>query len=87
MSKAFLDPKNTLHTCTAESCDGCEISGKLVCHFNIKQLFWFILMAIPVFLYSVFFIYQFNPFLLIPWIIFILSYFGFIEIRVLGRKP
>ncbi len=83
MSKAFLDPNKTLHTCTAESCEGCEISEKLVCHFNIKQLFWFILMAIPVFFCSGFFIYQFSPFLLIPWIIFILSYFGFIEIRVI----
>lgn len=83
ISKIFLDPDKTLYTCGAENCKGCEISERLVCHFNIKQLILFMLMAVPVLFVTGFFIYQFNPFLLIPWIIFNILFFGFIEIRVM----
>jgi len=83
MSKMFLDPHKPIHTCTAENCDGCGVSEELVCHFNIGQLLIFLSMAFPVFLLAGFLIYQFNPYLLIPWILFILFYFGLIEIRVL----
>ena len=79
----FLDKSKPLYTCKAENCDGCDVSEKLACHFNIRQLLIFLLMAIPVFLLAGYFIYQLNPFLLIPWILFIISYFGFIEIRVM----
>jgi len=83
MSKMFLDPEKPLHTCIAQKCDGCRVSEKLVCHFNFRQLLIFLLMALPVFLLAGFLIYQFNSFILIPWILFILSFFGFIEIRVM----
>jgi hypothetical protein len=83
MSALFLDSKKPLHTCTADNCDGCSVTGKLVCHFNSRQLFLFLLMALPVFLLAGFIIHQFNPFLLVPWILFIVLYFGLIEIRVM----
>ncbi len=43
----------------------------------------FLVMAAPVFLLGGYFIYQLERWLLIPWVLFIVSYFGFIEIRVM----
>jgi len=83
MSKMFLDPDKSLHTCNAENCNDCELSDKLVCHFNIKQLLGFLLIAFPSFIIAGIIIFKFNPFLLIPWIVLILSYFGFVEIKVM----
>ncbi|MCJ7738791.1 MAG: hypothetical protein MUQ10_16005, partial [Anaerolineae bacterium] len=64
-------------------CDGCGVPEELVCHFNIRQLLIFLSMAIPVFLLGGFLVYQFDPYLLIAWILCIVSYFGLIEIRVM----
>jgi len=83
MSKMFLESDKPLYTCNAENCYGCELSDKLVCHFNIKQLFGFLLIVVPSFIIAGIIITKFNPFLLFPWIVFILSYFGFVEIRVM----
>jgi hypothetical protein len=83
MIEMFLSPAKTLHTCKADTCEGCEVSHKLTCHFNAKQLVVFLALAFPLFIAAGYFIYRFNPFLLIPWIIFVLSYFGLIEIRVM----
>ena len=46
MLEMFLDTDKPLHTCKAENCDGCEVSDKLVCHFGIRQLIIFLLMAV-----------------------------------------
>ena len=83
MSKMFLDPTKPLHTCIEDSCEDCEISDKIVCHFNFKQLVRFLLACAPCFALACFFFYQFQPYLLIPWISFILAYFGLIEIKAL----
>ena len=83
MSKMFLEPDKPLHTCHAKNCHDCELPDKLVCHFNIKQLFGFLLIVVPSFIIAGIIIIRFNPFLLIPWIVFFLSYFGFIEIRMM----
>ncbi len=83
MSKIFLDPEKPLHTCREERCDGCGVSGKLVCHFNGRQLAVFLTLAVPVFILAGFILDKFMPLLLVPWIFFIFVYFGFIEIRVM----
>jgi hypothetical protein len=83
MSKMFLDPNKPLHTCKFESCNNCEVSEKLNCHFDIKQLIRFLIIAFPPFIIGGIIIFRFNFLLLIPWIIIILSYFGLIEIRVM----
>lgn len=79
----FLESDKLLYTCNAENCHDCELSDKLVCHYNIKQLFGFLLIVVPSFIIAGIIIFKFNPFLLVPWIVFFLSYFGFIEIRVM----
>jgi len=83
MSKMFLEPDKSLYTCNAENCHNCGLSDKLVCHFNIKQLFGFLFVVSPSFIIAGIIIIKFNPFLLFPWIVLILSYFGFVEIRVM----
>lgn len=83
MKNMFLNSNKTLHTCNEDSCKKCLISEKLVCHFNGKQLTMFLLLNSPLFISAGYFISQLNPFLLIPWAIFIFSYFGLIEIRVM----
>lgn len=83
MKKFFLNSNKTLHTCDEDSCDECLVSDKLVCHFNGKQLFIFLLLCLPLFIIAGYIIFSQNPFLLIPWAIFIFSYFGLIEIRVM----
>jgi len=83
MSKMFLEPDKSLYTCNAENCHNCGLSDKLVCHFNIKQLFGFLFVVSPSFIIAGIIIIKFNPFLLFPWVVLILSYFGFVEIRVM----
>jgi len=46
----FLDADRPLPGCMAENCDGCEMPEKLVCHYDIRQLMGFLVMAAPVFL-------------------------------------
>jgi len=79
----FLDPDKPLSTCKATTCKGCPVADILVCHFNGKQLSFFISLALPLFLGAGYAIFLFNPLLLIPWLLFIVSYFGLIEIRVM----
>jgi len=83
MSKMFLESDKSLYTCNVENCHNCGLSDKLVCHFNIKQLFGFLFVVSPSFIIAGIIIIKFNPFLLFPWIVLILSYFGFVEIRVM----
>jgi hypothetical protein len=83
MPKMFLDPDKPLHTCSAKSCLNCELSSKIYCHFNIKQLLGFLLMAFPAFIIAGVVIFQYHPLFLIIWVILMLSFFGFIEIRAL----
>ncbi len=79
----FLEPDKSLYTCNAENCHDCGLSDKLVCHFNIIQLFGFLFVVSPSFIIAGIIIIKFNPFLLFPWVVLILSYFGFVEIRVM----
>jgi hypothetical protein len=81
--KLFLDPKQPLYTCIEKSCEDCEVKQDLNCHFNIKQLSKFLMVAFPVFIIAGIGIYSFKPLLLLPWVLFFISYFGFIEIRVM----
>ncbi|MCF7832134.1 MAG: hypothetical protein K9N05_00985 [Candidatus Marinimicrobia bacterium] len=83
MNKLFLDPKQPLHTCKEEKCDGCPVSEKLVCHFNGKQLTWFLLLAFPIFGLGGYGIFTFNVWIFAAWIAMILLYFLLIEIRVM----
>ena len=83
MSNLFLDPKRPLSTCSSANCEGCPVQSRLQCHFHGKDLAQFLAIAFPPFIVGGIGIAQVNAWLLIPWIGLILSYFGFVEIRVM----
>jgi hypothetical protein len=83
MTELFLDPTLPLSTCTAEDCQGCSVKNGLHCHFNGRQLGRFLAIALPPFITAGIGIVGVNAWLLLPWIGMAVSYFGFIEIRVM----
>jgi hypothetical protein len=83
MSRMFLDPQKPLSTCSSANCKGCPVQNHLSCHFNGRDLARFLVIAFPPFIVGGIGIARLNAWLLIPWIVLCLSYFGFIEIRVM----
>ncbi|MFH2011240.1 MAG: hypothetical protein ABIJ37_00825 [Pseudomonadota bacterium] len=79
----FLNPKKPLVTCKSDSCDDCAIDDKLQCHFGLKDLIHFLFISLPPFLLGGAGIYHVAGWLLIPWIIFVVAFFVFIEISVM----
>ena len=79
----FLDAQKPLSTCESDACDDCIINSDLHCHFSLKDWIHFLFIAFPPFLIGGAGIYYMNGFLLIPWVIFCIAFFGSIEIRVM----
>lgn len=79
----FLDRKKPIATCESESCDDCAIQSSVHCHFNLKDLLYFLFISLPSFIIGAVGIYYMDVWLLIPWIIIIIAFFMFIEIRVM----
>ena len=79
----FLDPNKPIATCISEACDNGSLSEKLHCHFTLKDLIHFLLIALPSFLLGGAGIFHKNGWWLLPWLIVIIGYFGFVEIRVM----
>ncbi len=79
----FLDSKKTITTCDSDSCKDCSVKDNIHCHFSLKDLVYFLLLAFPPFLLGGAGIYHTNGWLLVPWLIFVVAFFGFIEIRVM----
>jgi hypothetical protein len=79
----FLDPNKPIATCTSETCNNCTVSGSLHCHFTLGDLMHFLVIASPSFLLGGAGIYYISAWLLIPWLMLIIGYFGFVEIRVM----
>jgi hypothetical protein len=83
MSELFLDPRRPLTTCMAKACDGCPVSKDIHCHFQARDLTAFLLAAAPSFIIGGAGILHINAWWLIPWLVIVLGYFGFVEIRVM----
>ncbi len=79
----FVDPTKPIASCESETCDDCSVSNALHCHFARRDLIHFFLIAFPPFLLGGAGIYHFGGWMLIPWLIMIIGYFGFVEIRVM----
>lgn len=79
----FLDAEKPLATCSSENCQDCPLKKDIVCQFNGAQLIRFFGAVFPVFIISGIGITRWNTWLLLPWIIIIVIYFGFAEIRVM----
>lgn len=83
MPQFFLPSDQPIITCRAAGCNDCPVAGSLQCHFGGKQLARFLMVALPPFVLGGVGIGLLNWALLIPWVAFILAYFGLIEIRVM----
>lgn len=79
----FLDPDKPVATCTAARCEVCAVREKLNCHFSLNQLIHFLVLVFPSFLLGGAGVYHVNSWGLIPWLVIIVGYFGFVEIRVM----
>lgn len=82
-NKMFLNPKQPLSTCTDSGCTDCSVRKDLSCHFNSKQLVRFLALFLPPMLIGGYGIVSYNPVWIVVWILLLISYFGFVEIRVL----
>jgi hypothetical protein len=79
----FLDPRKPLSTCSAKDCQDCPVQDRVHCHFSGRDLLRFFGIAFPAFILGGIGIARINAWLLLPWIALALSYFGFIEIKVM----
>jgi hypothetical protein len=80
---AFLDPAQSLATCARDSCEDCQVAGRIHCHFRPMHLLHFLTMAMPPFLLGGAGIVVMGGWYLAPWAVMIIGYFGFLEIRVM----
>lgn len=79
----FLDPDKPIATCISETCDDCTVGNALHCFFTRKDLIHFLLIVIPSFLLGGAGFYNVSGWWLLPWLSFIIGFFGFVEIRVM----
>ena len=79
----FLPADQPIATCAVTSCEGCPLQDKVHCHFVQRDLTSFLLSVAPSFLLAGLGVILINAWWLIPWIGFIILFFGVIEIRVL----
>ena len=79
----FLDPKRPIVSCASATCDRCPVCAALHCHFTLRDLSRFLLIALPSFLVGGAGIYHRSGWMLVVWIVMIVGFFGFLEIRVM----
>ena len=83
MSPLLLDPNRPQSTCSSTDCTGCPLQTSLQCHFGGRELLRFFGIALLPFIFGGIGIARIEPWLIFPWIGLAVSYFGFIEIRVM----
>lgn len=79
----FLDSSVPIATCNATDCAGCSAADSVQCHFGPGDLIHFYLICMPSFLVGGAGVLVVGWIPLVAWIGIIISFFGFIEIRVM----
>jgi len=79
----FINAEKPIQTCQADTCEDCAVNHSIHCHFKLKDLFHFLLISLPPFLLGGVGIYNQSVWLLVFWILIVIAFFGFIEIRVM----
>ena len=79
----FLDPNKPIQTCISENCDGCAVHKTLHCHFRPIDLLHFLSISLPTLLLGGAGIYYESGWMLVLWLLMIVGFFGFLEIRVM----
>jgi len=70
-------------SCTSATCENCPAGNTLHCHFSRRDLMYFLFIAVPPFVIGGVGIYITHSWMLVPWLVMIIGFFGFIEIRVM----
>ena len=79
----FLNAEKPIQTCQADACENCAVNHSIHCHFKLKDLVHFLLISLPPFLLGGLGIYHQSAWLLAFWILIVIAFFGFVEIRVM----
>lgn len=79
----FPDPQVPIASCSASSCGDCPVAGRLHCHYQPKDLLYFLLVSFPGFIIGGAGLSLFGMWPLIAYIILAIFFFGFLEIRVM----
>ena len=79
----FIDSSTPIATCEASTCTGCHAAESIQCHFGPGDLFHFYLICLPSFLVGGAGILSVGLVPVVIWIAIVISFFGFIEIRVM----
>jgi hypothetical protein len=79
----FLDPSKPIHTCIKKDCKDCQAKDCVTCHFTKKHLIKFFIIAMPAFIIGGIGAFLYAWWMLLPFIISMPLYFGFLEIRVM----
>lgn len=79
----FFTAEKPIQTCRADTCDGCAVHDSIHCHFKLKDLVHFLLISLPPFIVGGVGIYNQSVWLLLFWILIVVAFFGFVEIRVM----
>jgi hypothetical protein len=80
---AFRDPSIPIATCKASDCAECPATDSIHCHFRPMELFHFLLISLPPFLVGGAAVLSSGWTSLVVYIVLIVGFFGFVEIRVL----
>jgi len=79
----FINSEKPIQTCRADTCDDCVVHPSIHCHFKLKDLVHFLLISLPPFLLGGLGLYNQSVWLLVFWILIVIAFFGFVEIRVM----
>ena len=81
--KMFLDAGKPLSTCKEKDCEGCNVRGRIFCHFTPKKLLVFLSLGAPLMILGGICTFLYSAWAFAAWVLVVLSYFCIFEIRAL----
>jgi hypothetical protein len=70
-------------TCREQTCQGCDVSTLVHCHFNLKDWFKFIVVAVPPIILGGISLFHLGTGWGIGYLLMLVGFFGLLEIRVM----
>ena len=81
--KMFLETEKPLSTCKEKDCKGCDVQGRVFCHFTPKKLLVFLSLGAPLMILGGICTFLYSTWAFAVWVLVVLSYFCVFEIRAL----
>lgn len=79
-----LQPRRLpIATCAASTCADCALSGRVHCHFRVRDFVSFMAIALPSLFLAAWAIARFRSVFLYAWVALCILFFGLVETRVL----